>query len=545
MKSLVALLSLTASLAAQTAIVECVVVNQTTRQPLSDVHIRVLTGDVATVSVERVYGAISDRAGHFSISGIRPGLYLIVPERTGYVFVRTPGPIPAPVLALKPGQHITDQQVEMTPISFVSGHVVDDSGDPVPRASLQLRAAPPDTDFVNPFAVPLPNYTDDHGEFHVVVSPGNYYVQATPRNYQPSSAGPYVATYYPSSANLSEASPVQVTPGRDVTSIEIRLTHFRPPTPGAGTAQPLSVSGLVTGIPDGARPTVMLLSRTNSVQMQPYRGAAVNPEGKFNLPGMPPGTYRVYAQFGQGKMRLQSQPLDVQLTAADAGNLQLRLAPAEDLTGSLEVAGETPGAAPARKLSVKLESIEPSGLGTPETTPAEVAKDGTFRIPAVFPGRYRLRVEPLPDGAFIRSVTLDGAPVDDAAFEFSPGAARLKIAISRNAGQLSGNVLGHDGAPLTSPLAAVFVWKNANQIQPEHNPVANSQYALKELRPGKYRVLAVDAFDFTNLAGANDPDQFAKALLTAAEEIEIKEGVRMVKNLKVVAKEDIHVQPKQ
>ena len=47
----------------------------------------------------------------------------------------------------------------------------------------------------------------------------------------------------------------------------------------------------------------------------------------------------------------------------------------------------------------------------------------------------------------------------------------------------------------------------------------------------------MDAFDFTNLAGASDQGEFAKALLAGAEEIEVREGVRMVKDLTVVAKE--------
>jgi hypothetical protein len=125
-----------------------------------------------------------------------------------------------------------------------------------------------------------------------------------------------------------------------------------------------------------------------------------------------------------------------------------------------------------------------------------------------------------------------------------PG-ARLKITVSRNAGQVSGAVLGHDGAPLTSALATVLVWKNAAQVLPEHYTVAGSRYALKDLRPGKYRLLAVDAFDFTNLAGADNPDEFAKALRAAAEEIEVAEGGRIVKDLQVAAKENIHVQAKQ
>ncbi len=549
-KLLIAFLSLTGALAAQTASVEGVVVNHLTGQPLSDVHVRVLTGDIATVSVERVYGATSDRTGHFSVSAVTPGLYLVVPERTGFVFMRSAGPIPATVLALRAGQKMTGLKVEMTPVGFVSGHVVDDAGDPVPGASLQLRAAPPDTDFVNPFAIPLPNYTDDRGGFHIVVPPGNYFLQAMPRNFgAPGPAGPYVATWYPSADSQAQASAVEVKPGVDVT-LEIRLTHSRPSALGA-TAPTLSISGLLTGLGGSAAgnlnrgpAVVTLLGRTNLGTMQAFRGASVDPTGKFVMRGLPPGAYRLFAVYQPGKLR--SQTLDVQLTGADLSNLQLNLVPGEDLAGSLEVVGAAGNVAPAPKFSVKLESTEPGDQSTQETTAAQVGKDGSFRIPAVFPGRYRLRVEPLPDGAFLRSVTLDGAAVDDTGFDLSQGGAstRLKIVVSRNAIQVSGNVLDRDGAPLKSPLAAVLVWKDAKQVRPDYNAVAGSRYTLRDLRPGKYRLLAVDAFDFTNLAGASDPDEFAKALLPAAEEIEVAEGVRMVKDLKVVAKEDINVRPK-
>jgi hypothetical protein len=537
MRPIAILFLLAASLAAQTASVEGTVVDQANGKPLSGVHVRVLTGDVASLTVERVYGAMTDRDGHFSISAMKPGLYLIVPERTGYVFVRPPGPIPATVLALKPGQHITNQKVEMTACGFVSGRVADEAGDPVPGASLQLRAAPPDTDFVNPFAVPLPNYTDDHGEFRIVVSPGKYYLQATPR--MSGLMVPYVATYYPSADTMGEASAIQVKPGQDLTSLEIRLTHAKPSLPGA--VQTLSLGGLVTGIPNGVRASITVRG------IQGIRGVMADPEGKFMLRGLTPGSYKVFAQTQAGTSRLQSQAVDVQLTTADAGNVQLHLAPAEDLGGALAVEGEAAGAAPARRIAVKLESTEAGGPGTPDSNPAEVGEDGSFRVRGLFPGSYRVRIEPLPLGTFIRSVTLDGVAVKDAGFELSRGGpgARLKITLSRSAGQLSGKVLDHDGAPLTSPLGEVLVWKDPAQVLPDHNPVADSRYLLPNLRPGKYRVLAVDAFDFTNLAGAKNPDEFAAALRAASEEIDVAEGVRMVKDLKVVANEDIHVQPKQ
>ncbi|HUA59995.1 MAG TPA: carboxypeptidase-like regulatory domain-containing protein [Verrucomicrobiae bacterium] len=542
------------SLAAQTAGVEGVVVNKVTGQPLSDVHLRVLTGDVATLTVERVYGAMTDRAGHFSISNMKPGLYLIVPERTGFVFVRPPGPIPATVLALRAGQQITDQKVEMTPCGFVSGRVVDDAGDPVPGAYIDLHAVPPDIDFVNPFAIPQPNFSDDRGEFRIAVFPGKYNLQAMPRNAvmmmgtgpAGSPVGPYVPTFYPSANRAADAAPIDVKPGRDAGPLEIRLTHAAPSVPGARPTSIATISGLVTGIPDGGRAAIMVRVSQRSGPVYTLRGYTTDPDGKFMIRGLPPGPLQLFAQFPLGKAKLQSQVVDVPLTDVDTANLQLHLAPGEDLAGSLEIAGEEPASAPSRPIAVQLELVDRGGPGVPDLSPAAVGKDGAFHVAAILPGRYRVRVEPMPDGAFVRSMTLDGAAVEDAGLDFAHGgsASRLKIVLSRSAGELSGRVLDHNGAPLASPLAAVLLWKDAAQVKPDFNMVADSRYVLKGLRPGKYRLLAVDAYDFTNLAGAGDQDEFAKALRTAAEEIEVAESARIVKDLKVAAREDIHVQAK-
>ncbi len=529
MKSFLFCFCLAAVAAAQTASVDGVVVNHVTGEPISGAHVRVLTGDVASISVERVYGAVSDQAGRFAVSGMQPGLYLVVPEHSGYVFTRPAGPIPATVLALRAGQHVTGQKVELTPIGFVSGRVVDEDGDPVSGAPLQLHAAPPDTDFVNPFAIALPYRTDDRGEFRIVVAPGNYYLQTTPWQ----QFGP---TWHPSADRQDQASAIEVKPGQEATA-DIRLRRAPPPGSGGGGSL-LSLSGAVTGSPNRSA-IVMLHVRTNTGTFQSFRGSGTDAAGNFTIRGVPPGSYRIFAQYPPGK--LQSQVLEMQLSGADTGDVQLALRAGENVDGSVEVNGS----APTRRLTVKLEALEPNGPGTPETAPAEVGKDGTFRVSGVLAGRYRLRVGTLQEGEFIRSVNIGGATVDESGFELSGGAAGpVKILVSNKAGQVSGNVLDRDGRPVTSPLAAVLLWKDAAQVRPEINTVSGGRYALRDVRPGKYRLLAVDAFDFTNLAGAGDADEFAKALLPAAEEIEVGEGARMVKNLKVAAKEDIHVQSK-
>jgi len=66
-------------------------------------------------------------------------------------------------------------------------------------------------------------------------------------------------------------------------------------------------------------------------------------------------------------------------------------------------------------------------------------------------------------------------------------------------------------------------------------------YRFQGIRPGKYRLLAFDPF---LLADAPDSQEAIKKLAAAAEEIEIKEGDRKVKDLKLV-KEDGDAKPGQ
>ena len=76
---------LTAASAAQPASIDGKVINHATGQPLSGVHVRLMTGDFGNRGIDQAYGAISDKAGHFSVTGMKPGLYLVILERAGFV----------------------------------------------------------------------------------------------------------------------------------------------------------------------------------------------------------------------------------------------------------------------------------------------------------------------------------------------------------------------------------------------------------------------------------------------------------------------------
>ena len=93
------------------------------------------------------YGAMSDRTGHFSIATIRPGTYLLTPELAGFLYVQAKGGVPN--LTIKPSQHLTGYQLEMTPRAVISGRVVDEAGDPLQSVEVQAVPVTPPTRFGN------------------------------------------------------------------------------------------------------------------------------------------------------------------------------------------------------------------------------------------------------------------------------------------------------------------------------------------------------------------------------------------------------------
>lgn len=534
-----------ATLAAQPASIAGVVVNHITGRPLAGVHLHFLTGDFGNGGLDQVYGAISDPAGHFSVTSLKPGIYVVISERAG--FVQSPSArLPVSFVPLKPGQQLTDYKVEMTPRAVISGRVVDEYGDPVQNIAVILEPLSPSSQMES-FSGRNNANTDDLGEFRLVTAPGRYHIRTNQFDLEQesgseirtdgTSAAPYAPTYYPSAATGGDAAVVEVAAGQDVAGLEIRLVRG-----AAAAARVLNISGVAAGAPDNARVSIVLRHGENAAEMYSSNQTTTFRDGKFTFRGLRPGFYRIFAQYSAGKIFLVSQTVDLTLDSSDETNVQLVLAPAGEITGTLEIAGDSAPAAPSAKLTVRLDAVDSMETGS-DTTPGEVDQNGSFRVGKVSPGRFRPVVEPLPENAYIQSVTLDGAPAADNILDLSHGAkgSHLKITVSRDGAQVSGSVLDGEGKPLVSPLVMIFLATDPKQMRQDSgdgNRATEGKYTIKAIRPGKYRLFAVDALELFSAVGDadHDDDELMKALFNSAEEIEIKPGARIVKDLKAIDK---------
>ncbi len=136
---------------------------------------------------------------------------------------------------------------------------------------------------------------------------------------------------------------------------------------------------------------------------------------------------------------------------------------------------------------------------------------------------------------------LDNVEVRDGELDFSQGVngARLKVTVSRNGGQLTGNVLGEDGSPLRSSRAFVCLAETPSDVTRNRlKPVENgARFVYAGLHPGKYRLIAIDA------GQPGDWQTAVKALFPKAPEIEIREADRIEKDVKVMITEAASAKP--
>jgi hypothetical protein len=141
-----------------------------------------------------------------------------------------------------------------------------------------------------------------------------------------------------------------------------------------------------------------------------------------------------------------------------------------------------------------------------------VAPDGAFRIPNVFPGKYTITVDPMPQNGYLTDTSLD--------LTHGIGSRKAKIEIRLDGASLSGTLAN------TQPRLTVILERTAEDPDRRtFNVTATAgRYTFTGVRPGKYRLFAIGTTVF--LA---DPE-IGKKLFDQAEEIELHGGDRITRD---------------
>ena len=271
---------------------------------------------------------------------------------------------------------------------------------------------------------------------------------------------------------------------------------------------------------------VLLMRQSGPSAANTPGGVAVvqHTDSTFELRNVTPGSYLMTARAATSATVPLGAPMIVEVGEQHIDNLEFPLSPGNcDLPGRFVMAGDEKA---FRNLAVRLTRIDYNADDSPEARPA--ALDGKFTLKNVFPGKYQIRVNGLPDQAWVRIVKAGGQEVDMDGADLSAGSGSLEIQISRTAARVEGVIVGADDK-LLSGATAVLIPESKREVL-YHRVVAEADgtFHMWSVPPGKYKLLAWEDLE----SGAELDPEFLKPYESKAQDLVLEENARLKLTLK-------------
>ncbi|MFI5177602.1 MAG: carboxypeptidase regulatory-like domain-containing protein [Vicinamibacterales bacterium] len=384
----------------------------------------------------------------------------------------------------------------------------------------------------------------------------------------PGRAVGYSTVYYPGTWSQTDAQPLTVAPGQELSGIDVPL-HLVP------TAK---IEGLVLG-PDGQPVPGVGLNLIPIGQQQigivSFASIRTTPDGKFSGQNIAPGHYLLTARAGNGPAPIgrggippppppppppgtggggmsvmpvfvsqSSSPLwaqqELDVTGEDITGLTLNLQEGMTLSGRVVFAGKAL-APPAdlTRLAVQLVPASPRGI-TIGVQPAETDPSGNFTMTGVTPGKYRLicTVPGSQSGGWrLKSSVVDGHDTLDETLEIRAGQniTGALLTFTDQMAELSGTLLDATGKPAPGFTILVFstnraYWTSGSRRIPQPiQPSSDGKFKATGLAAGEYYLAAVTDMDPQDWG---DP-VFMEQVAAAAIKVTLGDGEKKVQDLRI------------
>jgi beta-lactamase regulating signal transducer with metallopeptidase domain/protocatechuate 3,4-dioxygenase beta subunit len=508
----------------------------------------------AAGSMDNMQTAQTDDGGKFSFERLQPGQYLMIVTHPKYrlMVFGGHGASDSSPISLAEGQQMTGIKMVFADPGTVSGRVVDEDGDPIAGANVQVL------EFIHyngrRISSTVSQVTSgDNGQFKVdKVAPGRYILRVdTQPAWRSNERAPVPSvkpgqkdirphcTYYGGGHEERTAAPIDIVGGADLPLGNVKMLN----------AFMAHVRGKVLGDPtllQGARVVRMPGSPTSALGWS--YGADIGKDGSFDMANMWSDTFaievlslRYNTALGWARIVVGDEDLEGVKIDAAAGPLHGTVKLAEDepaATAPPATAPATGTTAPAAAPSKSLGRIQLTAAGIPEVMQVTgmVSSDGSFTIPLVAPGMYLADVIGLPQGSYLKSAHFNGINALDPGFEWGGDQkGTLEVVISSRAATLSGTVQDNDGKP--APGATVTLVPDpprpaVARLYPTAKTDEQGQFNLSGITPGNYRVYAWEQIG----ASAHWNQDYVRPFGGSSERVELVEGATGTVTLKRISK---------
>ncbi len=483
--------------------------------PLTGMVVNAVTGEGVSKAKVDIYAGqalsvFTGPDGHFEMDNVPEGQWQVTARKPGYFsdqemsrgFFR-----PKVVLVTESTGDIT---VKLTPAATITGHVMDESGEPLEAAQVEVIVGAIENGR-RTWQQRAGIQTDDSGEYSISsLIPGDYYVKVNPfteaaaRMPGQSYDEVYAGCYYPGAPTQEQAAVLHVVGGQQA---QADFTLAR--------ARGYRVSGQVAT--QGRFLSVMAFRGEEVVG-----GVGVVKDGRFRLSGLTPGQYTFTALSPDQNQPLFGEEL-VSISQADVNNVQILLQQPQSIPVQIQVVktkdegagnpnlgvavqggGPQPnnpprfplggiGLSPVRTANYRMNyaQVNPNGLGPNEPV----------AIKNAFPGTYRVSVQAFQP-YYIESIRSGSLDLLDQPLTITAGGAvaPIQITLRDDSATLTVNVM-QEGQPAAG--GAVLAIPTAHPSETEFPRIwsGGNQLTLSGLAPGDYRVYAFDALE--NLEYAN------------------------------------------
>jgi hypothetical protein len=450
--------------------------------------------------------SVTDADGSFSFGDLPAGRYDINGSKPRYVdtTLGSRGPNrPGRPVDLADGQKIDGVTLTLPAAGVITGRVFDDAGDVVTGAMVMPMRYRTMSGERQLMPVGRTAQTDDTGTFRIFgLAPGAYYVSARAEEglgrfgaelSDPSISG-FAPTYFPGTAAVDQAQPVEVVAGgeilADLTLVTARLT---------------SISGIVVDAAGAAASGGHIMTGGRSrFFFGGGNGAQIKPDGTFTLSGVPPGEYLLQARaiFGAPAMFEEtrgdrSRPATASVTVNGDPVAGVRLVVREPIRVPVITTFEDGGTKPER---VFVSAMSPGGEGAT----ARLGPDGRLTL-EVAPGSFRVNASAAPPW-LVKRVLYRGREVeaDEVELTDEPG-GRLEVFFTTRSATVMGGVTDRTGKPLADytvvvlPQDAELTRQALFQYLRMARPDQQGRFRAERMRAGTYVAAAVEDLDMETL----------------------------------------------
>ena len=506
---------------AATAILEGRIIAADTGEPVRGADIRLVDLDEGLTR-----SGTTDAEGRFEITELTPKGWVITVAKGGFITQRSgqrrPSDNPEPV-QLANGRR-TAANFALVRGGVVAGRVVDEFGDPVAGARVQVLRTRIIRGRRQLSPVGLSDQTDDTGSYRIyALPPGSYYVGANLRAAPPENANVElvagVTNYYPGTPDLSAAQRVRLGPGEEQQNITIQLVPFRTVRLSGSV---ISAAGTAA---EGASVNLISTSDLGSWGFPLGNFGMTRPGGAFTIVNVSPGSYMLTARLaGDGAADSEQGLVPITVTGDDISGVSVTTSRGVTIKGTVAAA---PGSAPLPPaLAVRVAARSLTGALERELF-HELQRDRTFTIEGLW-GPIAIEVAGVPDGWMVRSVVVNDVDVTDRSFEVgSAGSLSARIVLTDRASELNGVVLDGD-RPAANIHVVLFPadqgrWDFPSRFVRAALTDAEGRFSIGGLPSDeRYLVVAVDNLD----ADEHGDRDFLLSVQERASAVALAEGER-------------------